>query len=79
MYFGLFVGIVGMGFIVVILFFVMNNLLIVMINVFVIDYMLFIGVMKEVLVYVNVIGFDLGLKIILIGLLVILFWLYVLV
>lgn len=31
------------------------------------------------LVYVNIIGFDLGLKIILIGLLVMLVWLYVLV
>lgn len=29
------------------------------------------------MIYVNVIGFDLGFKIILIGLLVIFFWLYV--
>lgn len=73
----MFVGIIGMGFIVVIFFFIMNNMLIVMIDVLVIVGIDIYGMMREVFIYVNVIGLDLGFKIMLIGFLVILLWFYV--
>lgn len=74
---GLWVVMFGIGFLMVFFLLVMNNMLMVLIGVLLIDGSMVIGVVKEVMIYVNVIGCDLGLKIILIGSLVILLWLYV--
>lgn len=74
---GLWVVMFGIGFFIVFFFFIMNNMLMVLVGVLFIDGSMVFGVIKEVMVYVNVIGCDLGLKIILIGSLVMLFWLYV--
>lgn len=74
---GFWVVMLGIGFLMVFLFFIMNNMFIVLVGVFFIDGSIVIGVIKEVMIYVNVIGCDLGFKIIFIGSLVMLFWLYV--